>query len=384
MTSGFSGFPVAALDFYDDLEVDNTRSFWEQHRAVYEESVRRRCRRPPRRWPRSSARPRSSGRTATCGSPRTRRRSRPTRAPSWRAGPSTGFYVEVSPRGVRTGAGFYRAEPPQLAAFRAAVDHDLTGAQLEEIVYEESVRAPMVALSEALGKEFGDGQDLPARTATCGSPRTRRRTRPTRAPFVRGRPDATGWYVERLTPRGPHRQPASTRPSRARLGRRSAPAIAHETSPAPQLEEIVRGLERRAGTSPATAQDVAARLRRGAPAHRPAAAPVAVRRPLARLRAGDPLPRAAGPGAGGLADAAPAGRLAGRELPARAEGLTGRARSRPAQCGCQASSSAVREVTASGSSPLGELLRSRPARRRRAASGARRSTRAGAPRRSSL
>jgi uncharacterized protein (DUF2461 family) len=50
------------------------------------------------------------------------------------AGPSTGFYVEVSPRGVRTGAGFYRADPPQLAAYRAAVAHDLTGGQLDEIV----------------------------------------------------------------------------------------------------------------------------------------------------------------------------------------------------------------------------------------------------------
>ena len=30
----FTGFPVAALDFYDDLEIDNTKSFWEAHKAV--------------------------------------------------------------------------------------------------------------------------------------------------------------------------------------------------------------------------------------------------------------------------------------------------------------------------------------------------------------
>jgi uncharacterized protein (DUF2461 family) len=35
----FEGFPVAALDFYDDLEVDNTRSFWEAHKHVYAEAV---------------------------------------------------------------------------------------------------------------------------------------------------------------------------------------------------------------------------------------------------------------------------------------------------------------------------------------------------------
>ena len=36
----FSGFPVSALDFYDDLEVDNTRSFWEQHKPTYDADVR--------------------------------------------------------------------------------------------------------------------------------------------------------------------------------------------------------------------------------------------------------------------------------------------------------------------------------------------------------
>ncbi len=35
----FTGFPVAALDFYDDLEMDNTKSFWESHKHVYKECV---------------------------------------------------------------------------------------------------------------------------------------------------------------------------------------------------------------------------------------------------------------------------------------------------------------------------------------------------------
>ena len=30
----FEGFPVAALDFYDDLELDNTKSFWAAHKHV--------------------------------------------------------------------------------------------------------------------------------------------------------------------------------------------------------------------------------------------------------------------------------------------------------------------------------------------------------------
>ena len=36
----FNGFPVSALDFYDDLELDNTKSFWETHKHIYQASVR--------------------------------------------------------------------------------------------------------------------------------------------------------------------------------------------------------------------------------------------------------------------------------------------------------------------------------------------------------
>ena len=38
----FTGFPVAALDFYDDLEVDNTKSFWDAHKATYDADVKAR------------------------------------------------------------------------------------------------------------------------------------------------------------------------------------------------------------------------------------------------------------------------------------------------------------------------------------------------------
>ncbi|MDQ6850249.1 MAG: DUF2461 domain-containing protein [Actinomycetota bacterium] len=37
---GFTGIPVAALDFYEDLEADNTKAFWTEHKSVYEQSVR--------------------------------------------------------------------------------------------------------------------------------------------------------------------------------------------------------------------------------------------------------------------------------------------------------------------------------------------------------
>ena len=38
------------------------------------------------------------------------------------AGPATGWYVEISARGVRIGAGFYEASSDRLAAIRDAID----------------------------------------------------------------------------------------------------------------------------------------------------------------------------------------------------------------------------------------------------------------------
>jgi uncharacterized protein (TIGR02453 family) len=49
-------------------------------------------------------------------------------------GPATGWYVEISARGVRTGAGFYDATGPRIAAIRAAIDDDHTGRELESMI----------------------------------------------------------------------------------------------------------------------------------------------------------------------------------------------------------------------------------------------------------
>ena len=38
----FTGFPNEALDFYDDLEMDNTKSYWGAHKDINETASRRR------------------------------------------------------------------------------------------------------------------------------------------------------------------------------------------------------------------------------------------------------------------------------------------------------------------------------------------------------
>lgn len=132
--SEFEGFPVAALDFYDDLEMDNTRSFWEAHKAVWTDSVKApmvalTAALEPEFGPAKVFRPFRDVRFAKDKTP-----FKTHQGAFVAVGPSTGWYVEVSPRGVRTGAGFYEASPPRLAAFRSAIDHDLTGPGLEELV----------------------------------------------------------------------------------------------------------------------------------------------------------------------------------------------------------------------------------------------------------
>ena len=130
----FTGFPVAALDFYDDLEVDNTKSFWESHKHVYKESVE-----APMKALMAELEPEFG--TAKVFRPYRDVRFAKDKTPYKThqgayvaVGPATGWYVEISPRGLRTGAGFYEASGTRLAAFREAVAHERFGPELEALV----------------------------------------------------------------------------------------------------------------------------------------------------------------------------------------------------------------------------------------------------------
>jgi len=36
----FSGWPTAALEFYEGLEADNSKAYWTDHKQVYEHDVK--------------------------------------------------------------------------------------------------------------------------------------------------------------------------------------------------------------------------------------------------------------------------------------------------------------------------------------------------------
>jgi uncharacterized protein (TIGR02453 family) len=131
---GVTGFPAAALDFYDDLEMDNTKSWWTAHKEVYETSVRA---------------PMAALLTELEEEFGTAKLFRPYRDVRFAkdktpykthqgayvaVAPSTGWYVQVAAPGVRVGAGFYDATSDRLARIRTAIDEDRRGKQLEKLL----------------------------------------------------------------------------------------------------------------------------------------------------------------------------------------------------------------------------------------------------------
>jgi uncharacterized protein (TIGR02453 family) len=130
----FEGFPDAALDFYDDLELDNTKSFWAAHKQVYDEAVR---------LPMLAL---TAALSEEFGTAKVFRPYRDVRFAKDKTpyknhqgafvsvGPATGWYVEIGSPGVRVGAGYYHAGGPDLARIRTAIDTEHSGSELEGIV----------------------------------------------------------------------------------------------------------------------------------------------------------------------------------------------------------------------------------------------------------
>ena len=125
----FRGWPIEAVEFYEGLEADNSKVFWQEHKTVYERQVKAPMEEllteladefgegklfRPYRDVRFSAdkTPYKTTCAATLGS----------------------GYVAFSADGLSVGSGLYMPEPAALTRFRAAVDADDTGTELAVIV----------------------------------------------------------------------------------------------------------------------------------------------------------------------------------------------------------------------------------------------------------
>ena len=132
--NGFHGFSTQAFEFFRGLENHNSRDYWQGHKDTYDECVRTPLQalidnlepefgsgklfRPNRdvRFSRDKA-PYKTFAAAACGT-----------------GDSVGYYLQVDADGLLVVGGFHGMSGEQRDRFRAAVDHERSGKELERIV----------------------------------------------------------------------------------------------------------------------------------------------------------------------------------------------------------------------------------------------------------
>jgi uncharacterized protein (TIGR02453 family) len=126
---GFTGWPVEAIEFYEGLEDDNSRTYWQAHKAVYDQSVKR---------PMEEL---LSELEAEFGPGKLFRPYRDVRFSNDKtpyklscAAHLAGGYVSVSADELFVGSGLHMPMADDLKRYRAAVDADRSGRELERIV----------------------------------------------------------------------------------------------------------------------------------------------------------------------------------------------------------------------------------------------------------
>jgi len=126
----FTGWPEEALDFYDGLAADNSKTYWTEHKAIYTEKILA----PMTELAEELA--------AEFGEPKLFRPYRDIRFSHDKSPYKTHIgmviggsnYVQLSAGGLAAGAGMWQMSPDDLARYREAVAADLPGAELERIV----------------------------------------------------------------------------------------------------------------------------------------------------------------------------------------------------------------------------------------------------------
>jgi uncharacterized protein (TIGR02453 family) len=142
----FKGWPSSAIEFFDGLEFDNSKTYWQANKATYDEAVKA----PmvellaeledefgdgkifrPNRDVRFSAdkSPYKTAIAATLGA---------------------GGYVQLSSAGLAVGCGMWMMAADQLERFRKAIDADRTGKELVSLVADARKKSIEVTAHDAL------------------------------------------------------------------------------------------------------------------------------------------------------------------------------------------------------------------------------------------
>ncbi len=145
MATVFRGWPEQALTFYEGLEADNSKAYWQAHKDVYERDVK-----GPMEALVGELAPRF-------GEPHFFRPYRDTRFSRDKSPYKTAVaatvgdcYVQLSAEGLVAGAGRYHMEPPELERYRAAVAADRSGRALQEAVAHAEAAGLTVGAMETL------------------------------------------------------------------------------------------------------------------------------------------------------------------------------------------------------------------------------------------
>ncbi|MDQ2748130.1 MAG: DUF2461 domain-containing protein [Actinomycetota bacterium] len=127
----FTGIPAAALDFYEDLEIDNTKAFWSAHKHVYDEAVK-----APLEALAAALEP-------EFGAPKFFRPYRDVRFAKDKTPYKThqgvwfgesSRYLHIGAAGLYIAGGYWDTSPAQVQRLRRAVADDIAGAELERAI----------------------------------------------------------------------------------------------------------------------------------------------------------------------------------------------------------------------------------------------------------
>jgi uncharacterized protein (TIGR02453 family) len=132
----FRGWPVEAVEFYEGLQADNSKVYWQENKTVYEDCVRVPMEQllaelADEFGPGKLFRPYRDTRFSADKAPY-KTNCAATLGPG---GQSVGqAYVSFSADGLSVGGGLYMPDPAALQRYRTAVDRDKSGDQLAGVV----------------------------------------------------------------------------------------------------------------------------------------------------------------------------------------------------------------------------------------------------------
>jgi len=126
----FRGWPSEALEFYDGLAADNSKTYWSSHKAFYETQVygpmvELLAALEPEFGPGKVFRPYRDVRFSADKSPYK------THLGAWL---EFGGYLQLSADGLAAGCAMYELAPDQLDRYRRAVADDRTGTELTTLI----------------------------------------------------------------------------------------------------------------------------------------------------------------------------------------------------------------------------------------------------------